>query len=604
MRRESAGPEPEYGSFLRACCLFASLDRRLPRSAKMGPHADARSTGPEADVRRQAELSADLARSSITTDADNVRSAARGIAVATGVPLVVLSAFLFMFERLDLLALSVSLSVILPILAREAFLSYPRVVAARRGSRVARTSTDDLTLMIMSLRHEPSLPKAMALAARRGSEFAAELRESIWSVISGVHSTFEEALHDLAKKWVGHCDELKPAIRAMITASCEATEAGRRRALDRANDALVTGAKCRIEEYTISLSAPSMILFGIGILLPLMVGSFLPMLSWDIWSTDSMHTPPDETGSSGVLLQTVVLMNLVFPAIAFLVAFGAVSKHPMARSFIRSRCICHTRPAVEICAAFSCSLAGVAASLVLLDGPGEYVLCVLSASVPASLLLTVQGSHALSRGDRDQREHLEDLLFSAGAKMVDGENLEAALHGSRSDRYSQGPVRMAGDDIHLNGGERQPPDEWSNEERALEVVIEAASKDEVQAGILAMDLAGYVREVAELEAVLKRRLKPTLSMMRLTTHALAPIMLGVTHTIYVSLASIGGGASNLSPGELFVTLAAFLIEINAVVAYFAWGIGDRRRLGTLAYSIGTCTLIAVLILSVVVLLTA
>lgn len=589
---------------MRACSFFASLDRRLPRSRRMGHHTDARSAGPEADVRRRAELSADLERALFTTDTDDVRSAARGIAVATGAPLVALSALLFMFGRSDLLALSVSLSVIFPVLSREAFLSYPRIVATRRGARVARTSTDDLTLMIMSLRHEPSLPKAMTLAARRGSEFAAELRESIWSVISGVHSTFEEALHDLARKWAGYCGELKPAVRAMITASCEATEAGRRRALDRANDALVTGAKCRIEEYTISLSVPSMILFGIGILLPLMVGSFLPMLSWDIWSTDSMHAQPSETGSSGILLQTVVLMNLLFPAIALIVAFDAISKHPMARAFIRSRSMGHTRLAVEICATFSCSLAGVVASLVLLDGPAEYVSCVLSASVPASLLLTIHGSHALSRGDLDKREQLEDLLFSAGARMVDGENLEVALHGSRSDRYSQGPMRMAGEGIRIPSGERQPSDEWSNEERALEVVIEAASKDEVQAGILAMDLAGYVRDVAELEAVLKRRLRPTLSMMRLTTHALAPIMLGVTHTIYVSLASIGGGAGNLSPGELFVTLAAFLIEINAVVAYFAWGIGDRRRLGTLAYSIGICTLIAVLILSAVVLLTA
>jgi hypothetical protein len=588
---------------LRACTFFASLDRRLPRSGRMGPHTDARSSGPEADVRRRAELSADLERALFMTDSDDVRSAARGIAVATGAPLVALSALLFMFGRSDLLALSVSLSVIFPVLSREAFLSYPRIVATRRGARVARTSTDDLTLMIMSLRHEPSLPKAMTLAARRGSEFAAELRESIWSVISGVHSTFEEALHDLARKWAGYCSELKPAVRAMITASCEATEAGRRRALDRANDALVTGAKCRIDEYTISLSVPSMILFGIGILLPLMVGSFLPMLSWDIWSTDSMHAQPGETGSTGILLQTVVLMNLLFPAIALLVAFDAVSKHPMARAFVRSRSMGHTRLAVEICATFSCSLAAAVASLVLLDGTAEYVSCVLSASVPASLLLTVHGSHTLSRSDIDKREQLEDLLFSAGARMVDGENLEAALHGSRSDRYSQGPVRMAGEGISIPGGERQPSDEWSNEERALEVVVEAASKDEVQAGILAMDLAGYVREVAELEAVLKRRLRPTLSMMRLTTHALAPIMLGVTHTIYVSLASIGGGAGNLSPGELFVTLAAFLIEINAVVAYFAWGIGDRRRLGTLAYSIGTCTLIAILILSAVVLMT-
>ncbi|MDH3364794.1 MAG: hypothetical protein OEM29_02145 [Thermoplasmata archaeon] len=548
-------------------------------------------------------MSGDLSRSSIPTGADTVLSAARGIVVVTGAPLVALVALLLAMKRMDLAALSMFLVVILPMLSREVLLSYPRIVASKKGAQVARSSTDDLTLIIMSLRHEPSLPKAMALAASRSSDFAAELRESIWSVISGVHSTFEEALHDLAKKWAGHCGELKPAVRAMITASCEATEAGRRRALDRANDALVTGAKCRIEEYTLSLSVPSMILFGIGILLPMMVGSFLPMLSWDIWTVDSMQAPPSEVHSGGIALQTVVLMNIVFPAVALLVALDAVSKHPMARPVHGDPRYNHSRLAAEACAALSFSLAGLAASHLLLDGPVEYVLCVLSVVVPASLLLTVHGSGTAPQGDRDERERIEDLLFSAGARLVDGENLEIAMHGARIDRNSHDLLRQTGNATHVQEGCRRAYDEWSNEERALGVVTEAASKDESQAGILAMDLAGYVREVAELEAVLKRRLKPTLSMMRLTTHALAPIMLGVTHTIYGSLTSIGGGASGLSPGALFAILAAFLVEINIVVAYFAWGIGEQRRLCTLAYSIGSCMLVAVLILSAVVLAT-
>ena len=196
---------------------------------------------------------------------------------------------------------------------------------------------------------------------------------------------------------------------------------------------------------------------------------------------------------------------------------------------------------------------------------------------------------------------MEDLLFSAGARMVDGENLESAMRGASADlgipAISWPPRVVSSRDV-ADGAEE------SNEDRALAVVIEAASKDEAQAGVLAMDLAGYVRDIAELEAVLKRRLKPTLSMMRMTTHALAPVMLGVTHAIYVSLTSIGGGTGGLSPGTLFVILAAFLAEINAIVAYFAWGIGDRRRTGALAYSVGSCTLVAVLVMSAVVIVTA
>lgn len=545
---------------------------------------------------------ADLARSAIPLDANTVYSAARGLATATMAAPLAMVAFFLTSWRLDLAVLSAFLSISVPMLSREALRSYPRIAASKRASLVARSSTDEMNLMIMSLRHEASLPKAMAMAARRGSEFAGELRGCIWSVIAGVHSTFEDALHQLAVKWSPHCEELKPAVRAIITASCEGTEAGRRRALDRANEALVTGAKRRIEEYTLALSVPSMILFGIGILLPLMVGSFLPMLSWDMWGGDVIGGSPVGAHPDGIVLQTVALMNLAFPAIALLVALDAVSKHPMARPRIARREDSDaSKLATEVMLASICSAAGVAASLMLLEGPAEYVSCVLSASTPATLLLMAHGSRSTAVDDRERRERAEDLLFSAGARMVDGENLEAALRAASADQPKS-------DDPHhapwaADTGS-PPPDDESNEERALGVVIEAASKDEAQAGMLAMDLAGYVRDVAELEAVLKRRLRPTLSMMRMTTHVLAPIMLGVTHAIYVSLASIGGGASSLSPGELFVILAAFLVEINAIVAYFAWGIGDRRRIGSLTYSMGSCALVAVLIMSAVVFVTA
>lgn len=548
------------------------------------------------------DLRADLERAQIPLAPESVSAAARGLGFAVAVPMLAIAVVSAVWRMNDLAMLAAFAAAVGPLLAREAVLSYPKLAATRRAALIARSSTDEMNIMIMSLRHEASLPKAMTLAGRRGSEFAGELRWCIWSVVTGVHTTFEEALHRLAARWSTHCEELKPAIRAVITASCEGTEAGRRRALDRANESLVTGAKRRIEEYTLALTVPSMVLFGIGILLPLMVGSFLPMLSWDLTPEDAEGFVAAEVGSGQTVLQTVVLMNLAFPAIALLVALDAVSKHPMPRP--RGRRVGQERwhgLAVGTALACACTGACVAAALAWLDGPAEYVSCVLAATIPGATMLMLHGSGSHAADDRERREKVEDLLFSAGARMVDGENLESAMRGASADlgipAISWPPRVVSSRDV-ADGAEE------SNEDRALAVVIEAASKDEAQAGVLAMDLAGYVRDIAELEAVLKRRLKPTLSMMRMTTHALAPVMLGVTHAIYVSLTSIGGGTGGLSPGTLFVILAAFLAEINAIVAYFAWGIGDRRRTGALAYSVGSCTLVAVLVMSAVVIVSA
>ncbi|UCE44784.1 MAG: hypothetical protein JSU93_05130 [Methanobacteriota archaeon] len=546
---------------------------------------------------RRRSIADDLERSAIPLDADSLLAAARGLAAATMAVLATFLALALILGWPDLAALSAFLLVAVPILSRETVLSYPKAVASKRALLIARSSTDDVSLMVMNLRHEPSLPKAMATAAKRGSEFGSELRECVWRVITGVHSTFEDSLGQLAVRWQDHCAELKPAIRALITASCEGTEAGRRRALDRANEALVAGAKRRIEEFTLALSVPSMILFGIGILLPLIMGAFLPMLSWDMFADDD-GISTGGTGTKGMIVPTIILMNLVFPTIALLVALDAISKHPMASQCTRDRG--ETRPVgsrIGILVAITSSTLGVTAAIVFLDGKAEYVLGFLAASIPVGALLIIHGSGAAVSDDRGRREQLEDLLFNAGARMVDGENLEAAMQAASADIKAESlPDAMRWD----GAGESRRPGNELNEESALAVVVAAADKDETQAGILAMDLAGYARDIAELEAVLRRRLKPTLSMMRMTTHALAPVMLGVTHAIYMSLASIEGGAGGLSPGTLFVVLAAFLVEINAIVAYFAWGVGDRQRSSSLAYSVGTCIVTAVLVMSAVV----
>ena len=608
MRLEQAhGPQKER-PFVRMCKSLASLDSRISSGA-LGrlsrrlsglPGRSARGH-PEVSPRRK-RLEADLNRAGMHLDSQTVSSAAQGFAiVAALVPLTTAAVFLASDDH-ELAVISAFMCFVAPALARELVCVYPSMIASRRASLVSRSSTDEVNIMIMSIRHEASLPKAMAAAARRDSEFAAELRECIWSVIAGTHSTFEDALHSLAVKWSDRCDELKPAVRALITASCEGTEAGRRRALDRANEALVMGAKRRIEEYTLSLSIPSMLLFGIGILLPLMVGSFLPMLSWDLVGADVIRIGEGDVDRNRAILQTAIVMNIVFPTVALLVAADAVSKHPMAWTRGRGNGEGSQRVLVEILLALACAVAGVAVCATLADGPMEYVSCVVAAATPFAVLLMAHGSNPLAAVDHERRENIENLLFVAGARMVEGENFEAAVRNASVEAGVD-----AGEFIELWGnasGQAGRREGGSNEERALAVVAESAAKDESQAGILAMDLASYARDIAELEAVLKRRLKPTISMMRMTTHALAPIMLGVTHAIYVSLSSIGGGVADLTPGSLFIILAGFLMEINAVVAYFAWGISDRRSVGSLLYSIGACTLAAVSVMAIVVLSTS
>ncbi len=484
-----------------------------------------------------------------------------------------------------------------PLLAFEAVRGHPARLAAKRSGEVLRDSMRGTNLMIMSLRHEPSLSKAILFAARGASAFSHELRGCVWSVVMAKHASFEETLQQLGDRWASKSQELKTSLDALVTASCESTEEGKRRALDRANNAMVAGAKHRIEEYALSLSTPSMIMFGLGILLPLMVGSFLPMLSWDLWSMDEVGTSSDLIGGGTTTLQTMFVMNILFPAVALTVALSTTSRHPLQARRRRLGGPVRKRD-VAACALATAAMASAATCL--LDGRLWAVAVLLSATVPTAAQLVIRGWSMQDKKASESSLGVEDALFRAGARMTEGENLETALSRTASQMSgSSGPRLRAHVFRSLAAGweeDRLPPylgadGTDGNAMDGLRMVQAAASKDEGAAGILAMDLAAYLKDLRDLDRTLRMRLKPTVSMMKMTSYALSPVVLGVTFAIYLSLGEIAGSGLGSGGSEAFyLVLGAFLAETNAVVMYFVWSIEGRKGTAELMHSIGACML--------------
>ena len=487
--------------------------------------------------------------------------------------------------------------VVAPLLAFEAVRGHPARLAARRTEDVLRDSMRGTNLMVMSLRHEPSLSKAIQFASRGASAFAQELRGCIWSVIMAKHASFEETLQELGDRWSSESQELKTSLDALVTASCESTEEGKRRALDRANNAMVAGAKHRIEEYALSLSTPSMIMFGLGILLPLMVGSFLPMLSWDLWSMDEVGNDPELIGSGRTALQTLFVMNILFPAVALFVALSTTSGHPLQAR--RRRRVSVVRP-VEAAACAAISIAVASLSAWFLDGQLRSAAILLSVTGPASALLLIRGWDSRMKRASESSLGIEDALFRTGARMTEGENLETALSKTASQMTgASGPQLRAhvlrslaiGWEEDRAGRSDEAYEAEGNAMDGLRMVQAAASKDEGGAGILAMDLAAYLKDLRDLDRTLRMRLKPTVSMMRMTSYALSPVVLGVTFAIYLSLGEIAGSGLGSGGAEAFyLVLGVFLAETNAVVMYFVWNIEGGKGTGELMHSIGACIL--------------
>jgi len=295
------------------------------------------------------------------------------------------------------------------------------------------------------------------------------------------------------------------------------------------------------------------------------------------------------------------LMNVLFPSIAVLVAMNAISRHPLETGNGGQEKLPkdHT---TWLAVAVASTILGCLAIALLTSGQFKYVMFLIVAVSPISLWL--MRGRASGTG-RETAVGLEDALFKIGSRMLDGGNFESALnHASDNlDRTSSGIVRKLsfmtnaiGKDFDEAADLGAISTSESNAIEGLRVVKEAASKDELAAGMLAMDLATYLRDLRELETTLRNRLKPTISMMKMTIYALGPIVLGVTYAIYLSLTSmVDGGPAGARAGTFFLVLGLFLAETDAVVSYFVWGIEGKRGRGQLMYSIGACILTSELI---------
>ena len=545
---------------------------------------------PDARARLDA-ISADLDAGGVPFSPEGVVAGAKGAAVlgaaASSAALAASLAFLGRPSQLSALLLCAAL----PALCYLYFMSYPSSAARRRASEVMRGAADAVNLMVMGVRQDASLPRSIMFASGGGSAFAAELRRCMWEVVTGTHTGFEEALHALGCRWEGFSSELKTSLNAIVVASKEATDEGKRRALERANRAMVAGAKRRVEEYALSLSTPSMLLFGLGILLPIMVGSFMPMLSWDIWSGAALDGGPAASG--GMAFETAVVMDLIFPAVALLVAMDAVSRRPVdgPKDAAGGRGGRGWAAATALGAACS-------ASAYWTLGLGDHApLVLLAGTLPASAVLVASGRRRAARAASVDDE-VQDLLFRAGARMLEGDNFESAINEA-SEGAAGRPLgrRLCLRAFVMGQGldgavDSEARGARSNPSEALKVVARASAKDEAGAGMLAMDIASYLRELSEIEAALKMRLRPTISMMRMTAHFLGPLVLGVTFGVFVSLASVAGGDGSAAAGAMLLTLGLFLAEMNAAVCYFVWGIEGGRDRRDLERSTGMCVMVS------------
>lgn len=469
-----------------------------------------------------------------------------------------------------------------------------------------------ISYMAMSIRLSPSLTRAITFAAKNMDDpISSGLKRILWNVYTRKHHSVEESFNATATEWGKWNGDLKRALFAIRSSSLETTEEGLERSLDKATDIVISGTKKKMEEFASSLSTPTTILFALGILLPMILGAMLPMISLGNLDLSYQASGLGQTEPSGGIqpILIVVVMDVVFPLAALSYAMSILAKRPRIGSSVRiedgSR---GRRRALVLSLALGLALATI--GILTFDGSGSYVL-LLSVALPTSVYL-ISTTHK-RRKDRQEIFRMErefpDALFQLGTRIAEGSPPERAIletaksmkDAKIAEFFHKAYYRTIVFGLTLENalfGDRGLLKDFPSRtmEATMKSFVEVAKKDSVSAGQMIIKTSEYLKDLQGLEEDTKRELRSSVESMKMTSLFFAPIVMGVTFSLYTLLvdtfSQVGSAGNMMSPSVFLVVLGVYLLLMAAIAMFFVSTIEMGTDKVEREYSIGIGVIVA------------
>ncbi|MBC8437713.1 MAG: hypothetical protein H8D82_00410 [Euryarchaeota archaeon] len=531
-------------------------------------------------------------------------------------------------------------SFLLPLILMGWVVNYPKVLARRQRTATLGRLPEVINYMAMSMRLNPSLDRAVEFAADNvGEPLGSSLRKVLWSVYMREHDTIEQAFLAFAEEWGSEEDfeEFKRALYGVRASQLESTDEGRERALDKASETITIGTRQRIEEYANSLSGPSMVIFGVGVMLPLILGAMLPLSSM-------------MSGGGGVgLFEMIIIFDVIFPLVTLIYSWNVLGNRPGTSPppIIPDERSKKARMAAISVAVVSGLTMLSLAILKWIQGSGiddeelfsssrySFALMLLFVpAIPISILL-LSGSIPRMKRRKDVlgiETEFPDALFQLGSRIAEGKPVERAIKDVGKAFGDESPTgRLFNHLSHvllitssslkeaLFGPEGVLRSHPSRTVRAtMSTVVEVSGKDSLTAGRTIMGVSNYLRELRSVEKDVRIKLGDTMGMMEVTGRIFAPLVLGVTGAIFFLVAGIAGdisfsaGVSNepasgsgaeeveqlaFEAWEFILILGIYLCSLVAITSYFTAGIKSGEDWLERRHALGVSLVMAVFVFS-------
>ena len=269
-----------------------------------------------------------------------VISASTWIMIISFIFLVPITIFLFLNSYL----ISGILLIFIPLILYYLFSEYPKYLAKIKISKMVGEIPVFMTQLVLLLKGNPNLEYALEFLSKEEGYLYKQVKSGLWELKEGKIKDGAEVLLNISNKWEKYFPEFKRSIVLIVSS---VNEKNREKSLDRALKICMDGVNEKFEEYSQSLTLPTMILFSIGTIIPLVTITMLPLISFFsfnpifiivlflvsliflyIYSNEIITRRPFSFGSYGIKLEKVniywgilIFLILSIPSIIYLMNY-------------------------------------------------------------------------------------------------------------------------------------------------------------------------------------------------------------------------------------------------------------------------------------------
>lgn len=505
------------------------------------------------------------------------------------------------------------------------FIKYPEFLADNFRIKASQEIVLAIIYIVIYMRTSPQMEGAVRFAAKNLSgPLAYDLRKILWDVETRKYETIYDAMEEYLKTWEKN-KEFMEAIQ-LIKTSLEQPESKRYQMLDEAINIILYGTEEKMRHYAQSLRTPIMVIFALGITLPILVLVMFPILI--LMLSESINP-----------LHLVIGYDVALPIIIFVISHEVLRRRPIGYSTpdislhpkysplgkLKLKLLGKEKfiPLWPFGLTISAPILFLGIFIMFLDQSsigfvnlvGSLVV-IWGIGIGFVVIFILEGKMKI--GIRDQIKKIQDefgeALFQLGNRLALGNPMERAMEQTMnkspnlaiSGLFRKVLINIKRNNLALESAlfDKKFGAIWEYPSKLviniMRILLEATKKGVKNASLSAISISRYVKQIHNIEESLNDMMSESTASMRILGMFIAPLIAGVTVTMtaimMIIFASLGETVSTLDIGDAGTGIGG----LNNIMMG-GWGkIGEIISVGTFQivvgiYMIEICYLLSYLI---------